>query len=103
MKITGSELDGFIRSVQWVHSVLIRANTVNSETFAIILFSRISLKDIFATFKNLRQGHDLPISVNSRVLLSFRESFIFTKLRLWENKTLKKISEFTVQYNAVPL
>ena len=26
-------------------------NTVNSESFARILFSRIALKDIFATFK----------------------------------------------------
>ena len=80
MKITGSGLDGFIRSVQSVHSVLIMANTVNSETFAIILFSRISLKDIFVTFKNLRQGHDFPLSVNIRVL--FSRNFACGKIKL---------------------
>ena len=35
-------------------------STVNSEIFVIILFSQIALNDV----KNLRQGHDLPISVN---------------------------------------
>ena len=39
---------------------------------------------------------DLPISINDRVILSFREGFIFTKLRICENKVLAKISEFTV-------
>ena len=38
-------------------------NTVNPEIFARILFSRMTLKDIFATFKN-----DLPISVNDRMI-----------------------------------
>ena len=35
-----------------------------------------------------RLKHDLPVSVNDRVILSFREGLIFTKLRIWENKTL---------------
>ena len=43
---------------------------------------------------NSRQGHDLPKSVNGRVISPFREGFIFTKFR--KNKTDAKISEFTV-------
>ena len=31
--------------------------------------------------KNSRLRHDLPISINDRVILPFREGFIFTKLR----------------------
>ena len=51
--------------------------------------------------KNSRQRHDLPISVNDRVILPFHEGFIFTKFRekktrIYENRTLAKISEFTV-------
>ena len=45
------------------------AITVNSEIFARILFSRIALKDIYVMFKL----HDKGISVNDRVILSFRE------------------------------
>ena len=59
--------------------------TVNSEIFARILF---------CDAKNSRQGHDLSILVNDRVNSAFREDFIFTKFR--ENKTLAKISKFTV-------
>ena len=46
----------------------------------------------------MRLWHDLPISVNDRVISPFREDFIFTKLRILfrENKTLAKISELTV-------
>ena len=40
---------------------------------------------------------DLPTSVNDRVISAFHEVFTFTKLRKFrENKTLVKISEFTV-------
>ena len=43
-----------------------------------------------------RLRHDLSISVNDRVILSFREDLIFTNLRtnakFRENKTLVKIS-----------
>ena len=59
-------------------------NTVNSEIFARILFSRISVKDIFATLKISRLRHDLPISVNDRVVLPFHEDFIFAKLCISE-------------------
>ena len=55
--------------------------SVNSEIFARILFSRIALKHI----KKSQLEHDLPTSVNGRVILSLREGFIFAK-----------ISEFTV-------
>ena len=48
--------------------------TVNSEIFARILFSRIMLKDIFVTLEGL------PTSVNERVILPFREGYIFRKL-----------------------
>ena len=49
--------------------------------------------------KNSRQRHDLPISVNDRVISPFHEglfsrNFAYAKFR--ENKTLAKIYEFTV-------
>ena len=38
--------------------------------------------------------HDLPVSVNDRIISPFREDCILTKLRKFrENKTLAKISE----------
>ena len=40
--------------------------------------------------KNSRLRQDLPISINDRVMLPFREGFIFTKFR--ENKVLAKSS-----------
>ena len=56
-------------------------NTVISEIFAIILFSRIALKDIFATriIRNLR--HDLPISVNERGALRIELKLLLKFLR----------------------
>ena len=50
-----------------------------------------SLKRHICYIKNLRLEHDLPISVNNKVISAFREGFIFTKL----SKTLPKISQFT--------
>ena len=69
-----------IKQFHLLHGIV---SAVNSEIFARILFSRIALKDIFAAFK-LRHylRHDLPISVNDRVILLFREGLIFTKLRI---------------------
>ena len=63
-----------------------------------ILFSRISLKDIICYINNSGLGHDLPKSVNNRVISPFCKGFIFTKLfaKFCENKTLVKISEFRV-------
>ena len=66
-------------------------------------FSRFgNFRDIFANsikrhiseVKHSQLRQDLPISINDRVILPFREGFIFTKLR--EKKVLAKISEFTV-------
>ena len=57
---------------------------VNSEIFARILLSQIAFKDIFATLKNSRLEHDLPVSVNDRVIWPFREGFSFAKLRTCE-------------------
>ena len=45
--------------------------TVNSEIFVRILFSRIALKDIFATFKICDLGNDLPTSINDKVISPF--------------------------------
>ena len=57
---------------------LLYADTVNSEIFERILLSPIGSKDIFATLK-IALAHDTPTSVNNRVILQFREGFIFTK------------------------
>ena len=67
--------------------------TVNSEFFARILFSRIALKHIFATLKIHDNGVILIlILVNDRVISPIREDFIFTKLRKFrENKTFAKL------------
>ena len=63
-------------------------------------FANSVKRHIFYDVQNSRLKHDLPISVNDRVILSFHEGFIFAKLRTYakfhENKTLPKIGEFTV-------
>ena len=65
-------------------AILHRFNcAVNLEIFARILFSRIALKTYLGSL-NLQLGHDLPISVNDRLISPYRESFIFTKLSIWE-------------------
>ena len=50
--------------------------------------------DQFICDQKSRLGHDLPILVNGRVILPFREDFIITNFR--ENNTIAKISEFTL-------
>ena len=70
------------------------------EIFARILFSQIALKDILAAIKS-RLLHDLPISVIDRVISPLSEDFIFAKLRICENKTFAKITEFTVVWLAL--
>ena len=57
--------------------------TVNPEVFARILFSRIALRHIH-DIQTLRLRHDLPISVNDRVISPFSEGLIFRKLRICE-------------------
>ena len=49
-----------------------------------------SIKRHICDIKNSRLGHDLPISVNDRMISPFWEGYIC------ENKTLVEISEFTV-------
>ena len=43
-----------------------------------------SVKTHICAVKNSRQGRDLPISVNERVISPIHEGFIFTKLRICE-------------------
>ena len=51
--------------------------TVNPENFAIILFFANSVKIHICTTKKSRLGHDLPISVNDRLIL---EGFYFHEI-----------------------
>ena len=43
-----------------------------------------SIKRHICNIKNSRLGHDIPISVNDRVILPFHEGFNFKKLRICE-------------------
>ena len=52
------------------------------------------IKDIFPTLKKLM--HDLPISVNDRVIVRNREDFFSRNAKFRENKALTKISELTL-------
>ena len=57
-----------------------------------------SIKRHICHVNNSQLGHDIPISVNNRMILPFREGLNFMKLRIYEfqeNKTLTKISKFT--------
>ena len=72
--------------------------TVNSEIFARIFISRITLKDIFSTLKIPHYGiiylHQL-----TTVISPFREDFFSRSFP--ENKTFANISEFmSVLWNA---
>ena len=61
-----------------------------------------SVKRHICHAKKSRLGHDLPTSKSDRMILSFCEGFIFTKLRTLakfrENKTLATFSEFTILF-----
>ena len=70
------------------------ADTVNSEIFAIILFSRIALKDILATFKIRNLG--MIYLYISKIRRDFAKVYFHETSHLRENKTLAKICEFTV-------
>ena len=79
-------------------SVLQPENTVNPEITVSFIFVN-SFKRHYFDVKNVQLGHYLTGSVNNILILPFCEDFIFTKLCLWEvweNKTLAKISKFTV-------
>ena len=43
-----------------------------------------SVKRHICDARNSRLRHDIPISVNDRVISPFREDFVFTKLRICE-------------------
>ena len=43
------------------------------------------VKTYLRYLKFARQGHDLPISVNDRMISSFHDDFILTKINLREN------------------
>ena len=63
------------------------------------IFTNITKRHICDVL-NSQIEHFSPISVNDRMNSPFHKDFIFTKLRLCkfpENKTLAKISEFTVR------
>ena len=66
-------------------------STVNSEIFVQTLFSRIALNVIYGMLKKMRIGHDLPVSVNDRVI---SRGFYFHKTSLM--RSFAKISKFTV-------
>ena len=53
-----------------------------------------NIKRHISNLKNSRLRQGLPISINDRVILPFRDGFIFTKLR--KNKGIAKIFEFTL-------
>ena len=59
-----------------------KTDTVNSEIFARILFSGISVKIHICDVKYMQLENDLTILVNNRVSTTFRKGLIFTKLRL---------------------
>ena len=54
-------------------------STVVSEIFARILFSRITLEDISAKFKNSHLGHDLPTSINDKTDFAISRGFYIHK------------------------
>ena len=61
-----------------------------------------SIKRHISDVKNWQLRHDLPISINDRVILPFREGFIFTKLRSFPKiKSLRKCSN--LQYLTLSL
>ena len=56
-----------------------------------LIFAK-SIKIHISVVKNSRLRQDLPISVNDRVILPFREGFIFTKLRICYMRSFAKIN-----------
>ena len=48
-----------------------------------------SVKRHILDVKNSQLWHDLPISVNNRVISAFREDFIFKKLRIYMRRIAK--------------
>ena len=74
-------------------------NTVNFGNFRENFIFTNSVKRHICHVKNSRQGHDLHTTVNDRVILPFCKGTFsrnFAYVKFCENKTLPKISEFTV-------
>ena len=72
--------------------------TVDSEIFAIILFSQKALRHI-SDVKNSRLRQDLPISINDQVICHFARVLFsrnFAYVKFCENKVLAKNPEFTL-------
>ena len=58
-----------------------------------------SIKRHICDLRNSRLGHDIPISVNDRVILPFREGFNFTKPHMPSFVKIKPSRKFTnLQY-----
>ena len=72
----GPEQRFFQENLIWLH-----VNTVNSEIFTRILFSRTALTRHICQVKNSRLWHDLPTSVKDKEFLPFRKGFIFREIR----------------------
>ena len=75
--------------------------TVNSEIFARILFLQIALKYIFVTFKICDKGviylyQKKTEWLHQFVRILFSRNFAYANAKFRENKTLAKISKFTV-------
>ena len=70
-----SQYGGGISSCDHSECIWVR-NTQDSE-----ILRQIALK---SEVKNSRLRQDLPVSINDRVILPFREGFIFTKLPICE-------------------
>ena len=77
---------------------MMNGHTVNSETFRENFIFANGVKRHICDVKYSQQRHDLPISVNNRVITPFREGFIFTKLRSFAKiKPLRKFPD--LQYS----
>ena len=72
--------------------------TVNSEIFARILFSRKALKDIFVTLKIRDFGMIYLHQKRTKEFFAISRGFYLRETLFLENKTLAKISEFTVTF-----
>ena len=90
---------GFLAFVPLSGMVLSVRYPANSENFARILFSPIALKGIFATlnFAIMAYFTDIiKLQIDFAILQEFNFSRNFAYAKFRENKTLAKISEFTV-------
>ena len=87
-------------TIKWLElEITSKRGAVNSEIFARILFSRISLKGIFATIEIRDLGIIYLYQYTTEWFYHFARAFIsrnFAYAKFRENKPLAKISEITV-------